>query len=106
MILMSHNCQPCPPTQVVDIMGRGAYSVIIDHQLHNFGMCLPSNISVIMDRPRRNSMVSLMKNNACNCNCLSVWHGCQTAVAGFLDRMCLAPSGLKDYGSATLRCKI
>ena len=78
---MSHVCQPCPPTQVVDIMGRGAYSVIIDHQLHNFGMCLPSNISVIMDRPRRNSMVSLMQNSACNFNCLSVWHGCQMDIA-------------------------
>ena len=35
-------------------------------------------------------------------------HGCQMVLAWFLARMCLAlaPSGLKDYGSATLRCKM
>ena len=32
-------------------------------------------------------------------------HGCQMAITGFLDRMCLS-LGLLDYGSATLRCKI
>ena len=29
-------------------------------------------------------------------------HSCQMAIAIFLDRFC--PSGLKDYGPATLRC--
>ena len=34
-------------------------------------------------------------------------HGCQMAIARYLDRMCWAlGSGLLDYGSATLRCKI
>ena len=32
-------------------------------------------------------------------------HGCQMAIAGFFDRMCLALR-LLDYGSAMLRCKI
>ena len=32
--------------------------------------------------------------------------GCQMAITKFLDCMHLVPSGLKDYGSATLHCKI
>ena len=32
-------------------------------------------------------------------------HGCQMAIAGFLES-CVWPFGLLDYGSATLRCKI
>ena len=34
-------------------------------------------------------------------------HGCQMAISNiFLDYMCLALRAFKDYGSATLRCKI
>ena len=33
-------------------------------------------------------------------------HGCQMAKAGFLESYVFGPSGLKDYGSATLHCKI
>ena len=33
-------------------------------------------------------------------------HGCQMAIAVFLKSYVFGPSGLKDYGSATLRCKI
>ena len=32
--------------------------------------------------------------------------GCQMALAKFLDCICLALQALKDYGSATVRCKI
>ena len=33
-------------------------------------------------------------------------HGCQMAIARFKESFVFGPSGLKDYGSATLRCKI
>ena len=36
----------------------------------------------------------------------STRHGCQMAIASFLERMCLALRGFLDYGSAMLRCKI
>ena len=44
-------------------------------------------------------------------NSIYVWtrdhrHGCQMAIAGFLEFYVFGPSGLEDYGSATLRCKI
>ena len=47
-----------------------------------------------------------IRSNYVNCpyRC-EVTHGCQMAIAGFLDSMRLALL-LLDYGSTTLRCKI
>ena len=38
--------------------------------------------------------------------CGSSRHGCQIAIAGFFRSYVFGPSGLLDYGSATLSCKI
>ena len=33
-------------------------------------------------------------------------HGCQMAIAQFLESICVWPFGLLDHGPATLRCKM